>query len=172
MKIILNFFLKNNNEIWFLLPIIFVFYISGYDFICLNDENLLFSIVATITILIYYNYSNFIVLFHYNNKEVFIKEYYYKFYLIKTFYLIYINYLKYSFLTYNNYNNYYNYYYNYLKNLIVIFSKKNFALYFKFFFNYLNTYMNQTLFKFIELNFLIALNIYYLTNILKFLNLK
>lgn len=172
INFLLNFFVKNNKELWFVWPTIFLFYISGYDFLCLSDENLLFTIVSTIVVLIYYSYTDALILLHKTNKLAFIKEYYYKFYLIKSFYLTYLNYLRYNFFLYNNYNSYYNIYYNYLKNILIIFNNRTVSSYFKFFFNYLNSYNNKVLFKFIELNFLTVLNIYYLVSIAKFLNEK
>lgn len=131
--------------------IIFLFFcVSGYDLIFLNDENLLFNIFFFIIISLFLKFRSSLIELNKSNKLDLIKEYYYKFYLIKVFYLTYLNYLKYSFNIYNNYFMYYNYFINFIDNLVINFNKNIYTLYFKLFFNYLNIQYNLISFKYVE----------------------
>jgi len=152
--------------------IIFLFFcVSGYDLIFLNDENLLFNIFFFIIISLFLKFKNSLIDLNKSNKIDLIKEYYYKFYLIKVFYLTYLNFLKYSFNIYNNYYIYYNYFINYLIKLVINFNKNVYILYFKLFFNYLNAQHNLISFKYVEWKYLNLLNLYYILKIINFLKL-
>lgn len=152
--------------------IIFLFFcVSGYDLIFLNDENLLFNIFFFIIISLFLKFRSSLIALNKSNKIDLIKEYYYKFYLIKVFYLTYLNYLKYSFNIYNNYFMYYNYFMNFIDDLVINFNKNIYTLYFKLFFNYLNIQYNLISFKYVELKYLNLLNLYYILKIIDFLKL-
>jgi len=161
-----------NKKIDIFKIIFLLFCVSGYDLIFLNDENLLFNIFFFIIISLFLKFKDSLIELNKVNKSTLIKEYYYKFYLIKAFYLTYVDYLIFSFNVYNNYYKYYNTFLNFLKNLFINFNKNVYSLYFKLFFNYLNSQNNLVLFKYIEFKSLTLLNLYYVLKILNFFKIN
>ena len=160
-----------NKKTDFFKIIFLLFCVSGYDLIFLNDENLLFNIFFFIIICLFLKFKDSLIKLNKNNKKNLIKEYYYKIYLIKVFYLTYLDFLKYNYNVYSNYYKYYNSFINLLSRLVINFNKNIYSLYFKYFFNYLNVQQNLVTFKYIELKYLILLNLYYITKILNFFKL-
>ena len=149
---------------------IFFYFISGYDLIFLNDENILFNIYFLLVLLFIYNMTIYFQKFNWSNKFLLIREYYYKILLVKIFYLLYNFFLISNYNNYNNYMYYYKILYFFINSYLYSLTSNIYYFYFKLFLNELFKINVKMTSRIQKLKYNILLNIYYLVEIKNYFN--